>query len=73
MQPDYLTTEQLAERFGVNVTTIRAWVRAGRIPFFRPSRRVIRFNLADVEAAIRQGGEALSRFRRHEETEHGLS
>ncbi len=42
----------LAERFVVTVATINAWVREGRIPYIRASRKIVRFVLADVEAAL---------------------
>ena len=46
------TPQQVAEHFGVSVTTVNSWVRAGRIPCVRPSRRVVRFDLDAVEQAI---------------------
>ena len=42
----------LAERFSVTVATVNAWVREGRIPYIRASRKVIRFIMTDVEAAL---------------------
>jgi excisionase family DNA binding protein len=42
----------VADRFGVSVATIRRWVREKRIPFIRPSRRILRFRLSDVEHAV---------------------
>lgn len=49
-----LSAEDLAEHFGVTTQTIRDWVRRRRIPCIRPSRKVVRFRLADVERAIEQ-------------------
>jgi excisionase family DNA binding protein len=57
---ELVTPADLARRFGVTIETVRGWVREGRVPYLRPSRRVVRFRLADVERAIRhtaQGGE----------------
>jgi len=50
-----VTAEQVAEHFGVTVGTVNAWVRHHRIPCVRPSRRVVRFYLSEVESALRQG------------------
>lgn len=49
-----VTAERVADHFGVRVGTVNAWVRERRIPFVRPSRRVVRFRLSKVEAALRQ-------------------
>ena len=45
----------VAKRFGVSVATVNSWVRHGRIPYVRPSRRVVRFDLEEVERALRHG------------------
>lgn len=50
--PALATANQVATRFGVSVTTVNSWVREGRIPCIRPSRRVVRFDLDAVEQAI---------------------
>lgn len=50
-----LTTVEIAAHFGVAITTVRGWVRDERVPFIRPSRRVVRFRLSDVERAITHG------------------
>ena len=42
----------VAERFGVTRDCVRRWVREGRIPAVRASRRVVRFDLEAVEAAL---------------------
>lgn len=52
MQTDLVTPEELAKQYGVAVSTVRAWVREGRVPCLRPSRRVIRFRPSDVESAL---------------------
>lgn len=49
-----LTTKAIANRFGVTVGTVRRWVRERRIPAIRASRKTIRFDIAQVEAALRQ-------------------
>lgn len=52
MPHDLVTAKAVARRFGVSVGTVNRWVRERRIPFIRPSRRVVRFNLGAVETAI---------------------
>ncbi len=42
----------IAERFGVTVQTVRRWVRDGVIPCIRPTRRIVRFRLDDVEKSF---------------------
>lgn len=51
-QNDLETPETLARLYGVTVPTIRRWVREGRIPSIRPTRKVLRFRLTDVERAL---------------------
>ena len=50
--PDLVTAEVLAERYGVRPETVLCWARRGLVPCVRPSRKTIRFRLAEVEAAI---------------------
>lgn len=57
---DFLTADQLAERFGVRVEAVRRWARNGCVPCFRPSRRVVRFRLIDVMDAVRCSPRAAS-------------
>lgn len=49
-----VTSEQLADHFAVSVETVRGWVRQGRIPCLRVSRKVIRFRVAEVERALQK-------------------
>lgn len=51
---EFLTAAELAERLRVRPGTIRAWGREGRIPIVRLSHRVLRFDLNEVLAALRQ-------------------
>jgi excisionase family DNA binding protein len=44
--------QAVARRFSVSIGTVNRWVRSGTIPCLRPSRRVVRFNLSEVEAAL---------------------
>ncbi len=45
----------VAARFGVTVECVRRWVRERRIPYIRASRKIVRFRLNEVEAALKQG------------------
>jgi excisionase family DNA binding protein len=47
-----LTDGELADRLKVPVGMVRYWAKAGRIPSIRISRKVTRFRLADVLAAV---------------------
>ena len=49
---ELVTTRDVAERYGVSVETVQAWVREGRIPHIRPSRKTVRFRFDDVERAL---------------------
>ena len=49
----YANTAELAEHLNTSGTTIRRWVQEGRIPCLRCSQRVLRFNTAEVLAALR--------------------
>jgi excisionase family DNA binding protein len=52
--PELVRADELAERYGVRRETVLAWVRRGLVPCVRPSRKTIRFRVADVEEAIRR-------------------
>ena len=49
---DLVTSNAIAKHFGVTVGTINRWVRDNRIPYVRPSRRIVRFRIKEVEAAL---------------------
>jgi len=51
---DYLTTRQLAEVLQVSEGTIHRLRRAGRIPAVLLTDKLIRFNLREVQKALRQ-------------------
>ncbi len=51
MNDQLINSRELARRLNVSVGTIRRWARDGVIPCVRPSRRVVRFDLADVQRA----------------------
>ena len=49
---DLLTSAELAERLRVKPMTILGWYRKGRIPARKLSPKVLRFDLAEVVAAL---------------------
>ena len=50
---DYLTARQLAEVLQISESTVHRLRRAGRIPAVMLTDRLIRFNLRDVQKALR--------------------
>lgn len=50
MATTYLTTSQVAERFGVHPNTVVNWANEGRLPFIRTAGKHRRFAVEDVEA-----------------------
>jgi len=60
---EYLTAQQLAEVLQVSQSTIHRLRRAGRIPAVELTGRLIRFNLRDVQKALK----AMQAARPHED------
>src|SRR3954470_8452282 len=60
---EYLTAHQLAEILQVSESTIHRLRRAGRIPAVELTGRLIRFNLRDVQKALK----AMHTTRPHED------
>jgi excisionase family DNA binding protein len=50
--PEYVSPDELASLLGVHKETVLRWVSTGTVPYFRPSRSVIRIRLADAMAAF---------------------
>lgn len=49
----FLAPEDVAVRLGVNVQTVRAWIRSGKLPASRlAGRRVLRIRESDIEAVL---------------------
>ncbi|HMO95802.1 MAG TPA: helix-turn-helix domain-containing protein [Tepidiformaceae bacterium] len=49
----FLSPETVAQRLGVNVQTVRAWIRSGKLPASRlAGRRVLRIRESDIEAVL---------------------
>jgi len=51
---EFVTAEDVAHEFDVTPETVRRWAREARIPCIRPSLKILRFRLADVERAVSQ-------------------
>ena len=53
-RPDiFLTPEDVAGRLNVNVQTVRAWIRSGKLPASRlAGRRVLRIRESDIDAVL---------------------
>ena len=51
---ELVNAEKLAVRYGVRPETVLVWVRRGLVPCVRPSRKTIRFRIAEVDDAIRR-------------------
>lgn len=50
---ELLTLKEAAERLGVHVSTLRAWVRTGQIPAYRVGGRFARVAWGELLDAIR--------------------
>ncbi len=55
-----LTTRELAAHLSVQPRTVRRWARARAIPHLRPTPKTLRFDLADVRAALAARGKAVA-------------
>jgi excisionase family DNA binding protein len=53
--PKLLRVEEVAERLGLKVPTVRLMIAKGDLPSVHPTRRAIRVREEDVEALIRVG------------------
>jgi len=53
-----LTPAQVARRLGVTARTVRNWIREGKLSAWRPSERVIRIPVAEVERLASVGSAA---------------
>ena len=59
MSFEILTRQEVSDAFKIPLKTIDYMVRTGQIPFFRPSRRLVRFSADRLKewAAEREGVE----------------
>lgn len=55
-----LTAHELADRLDLKESTIRKWGKSGLIPWIKPTPKVIRFDVGDVVAALKQRTKALA-------------
>ncbi len=55
MSQDIVTAAEVGKRLGVSEATITRWARQNIIPRIVISRRTIRYDLADVLDALREG------------------
>jgi predicted site-specific integrase-resolvase len=54
MEIELLTAEQLANSLGIKPRTVREWHRAGYIPATRLTPKVIRYDLGQVVATLKE-------------------
>jgi excisionase family DNA binding protein len=52
MEVELLTVDQLAARLNLKASTVRNWVKAGRIPSVRLGYKTIRFSWLSVMTAL---------------------
>lgn len=50
--PAYIRPDEAAKRCSVSTRTIRDWQRRGIIPFYKPSRKITLFAIADIDKAM---------------------
>ncbi len=53
---NYVTASDIGRQFNLKATTIKRWARRGLIPSIRLTGRVLRFDPAAVEQALRERG-----------------
>ena len=49
-----LNEKEAARHLGVSVRCVQNWRKEGKIPFYRISSRCIRYDLAEIERALRK-------------------
>ena len=52
---EFLTAQQLAAILKVSAATVHRLARAGKIPYFRLTSRLLRFDLRSVREALKDG------------------
>ena len=56
------TAEQVAEHVKVTPETVRRWARNGIIPSIKLSGKVVRFDMAEVESALKKRASEQQRY-----------
>jgi len=46
---DILTMSQVSELYGLSRSTIYAWVAENRIPYYKPSQKMLLFRQSEIE------------------------
>ena len=54
MTTGWVNAEGLAKHFGISIPTVRRMTQSGRIPSHKVGKRLIRYNIHDVEVAFRE-------------------
>ena len=52
MSNDLITCETVAKRLGVHISTVRAWIRAGKVPAYRLGQRFTRLRWSEVLGSL---------------------
>jgi len=47
-----VTSEQLAKHLSISTRTLLTMRQSGKIPFYQPNQRLIRYRISDVEKAL---------------------
>lgn len=53
---ELLTLSDAAHRLGIHVTTLRAWIRSGKIPALKCGRKFIRVDWEAILGVLREQG-----------------
>ena len=65
MANELVSAEVIAENFGVTIETVLRWARDKVIPSYRPSWRVIRFKVDEVERSLSAQSSKVSGTTKH--------
>lgn len=50
----WVNLEDVAEHLGISQDTVRAWIKAGKLPAYKAGKRY-KFKLSEVDAWVREG------------------
>jgi excisionase family DNA binding protein len=54
MPEKWVTLEDIAEHLSVSTDTVRAWIKNGKLPYYRAGKRY-KFKISEVDAWLRDG------------------